>query len=266
MKLLKNISRFATILIPGKGNRKTARLKAEDFLNALFCTEKYRCQRHFEKEFGINKNLPQKDYHIVSLGTNCFARMTLNLWGLKPRKAEGGLSMPFDLSVHPLSAVIKYLNNHFAGYFDDIEFDEKNGYWVNPRDNIKFIHEKENNRQAFIERYQQRIENLYAAFNDDKPCLLVCHDCGIADGDKINELYNVLQNYCGHKKFKLLLAVFNGTVGKCDENIKVYTDNFPYKGYLYMDKNVKYTMAGFRFERPFVCCCREEVINLLENK
>lgn len=263
MKVLKSIARMLTLSIPGKIRRKNARLKVEDFLNALCKTEKYRCGRRFEQEVSVNKSLPREQFHIISLGTNCFVRMTLNLWGLKPRKADGELSMPFDLSVHPLPVVVKLLETHFEGYFKHIEFDEKNGYWINSELGIKFIHEKENNREAFIERYRKRIENFYAALQDDKPCLLVCHDMRSVDGQQINALWAAVQKLCPHKKIKLIAAVFNGTVGNCNENINIYTNEFPYKGYLYMDKMVKFTKAGYAFEEPFVRLCREEVLNLL---
>lgn len=146
MKFLKSVSRLLTIPVLGKERRKRARLEVEEALNALFRTEKYIYTRRFEQAAALNLSLPRQNFHVISLGTNCFPRMTLNLWGLKPRKAEGELSMPFDLSVHPLPVVVKYLKNHFEGYFDAVEFDEKNGYWVNPSDGIKFIHDKQNDR------------------------------------------------------------------------------------------------------------------------
>lgn len=117
----------------------------------------------------------------------------------------------------------------------------------------------------FLWSLPKRIANLWAALDDDKPCLLVCHDMGGVDTAKVNELYDFIQTRCGRKKFKLILAVFNGTVGKCNENIKVYTDNFPCKNYLYMDKFAKFTKAGYHFEEPFVRFCREEVLEMLEN-
>ena len=265
MKFLKSVSRLLTIPVLGRERRKRARLEVEEALNALFRTEKYIYTRRFEQAAALNLSLPRQNFHVISLGTNCFPRMTLNLWGLKPRKAEGEPSMPFDLSVHPLPVVVKYLKNHFEGYFDAVEFDEKNGYWVNPSDGIKFIHDKQNDRDFFVDRYRKRIANLWAALDDDKPCLLVCHDMGGVDTAKVNELYDFIQTRCGRKKFKLILAVFNGTVGKCNENIKVYTDNFPCKNYLYMDKFAKFTKAGYHFEEPFRRFCREEVLEMLEN-
>ena len=264
MTIIKTVSRVMSSVVPGKERRKEARLKIEDSLDMLFRIEKYICSRDFEACFAQNVALPRGKFHIVSLGTNCFARMTLNLWGLKPRKADGEPSMPFDLAVHPLSVVVKYLKNRFDGYFEGIAYDAECGYWVNEQDGIKFIHEKEDNREFFVERYQKRISALYGALEDDKPCLFVCHVLGDADSRQVDELYQILQNCCAHKKFELLLVVFGGTVGKCSENVKVYAAEFPCEGYSYMDKKVKFTKAGYHFEEPFVRCCREEVIKLTE--
>lgn len=111
MKFLKSVSRLLTIPVLGKERRKRARLEVEEALNALFRTEKYIYTRRFEQAAALNLSLPRQNFHVISLGTNCFPRMTLNLWGLKPRKAEGEPSMPFDLSVHPLPVVVKYLKN-----------------------------------------------------------------------------------------------------------------------------------------------------------
>ena len=127
MAILKSISRVLALFVPGKERRKNARLKIELSLNALFRTEKYICTRNFEANLAQNILLPRDKFHVISLGTNCFARMTLNLWGVKPRKADGEPSMPFDLSVHPLSVVTAYLKGRFEGYFDKIEYDKENG-------------------------------------------------------------------------------------------------------------------------------------------
>ena len=266
MKLLKNVARLVTIFVPGRERRKRARLKLEKILHALLRTEYYRCSKWWEAIAAFNASLPREKFHIISLGTNCFARMTLNLWKLKPRKAEGELTMPFDLAVHPLSVVVDNLKNNFNSYFEYIEFSDEKGFFSNRAKGVNFVHDKENDFHLFEERYQRRIADLKAAMTDDKPCLFVCHLLGDVRGEEADELYNVLQISCGHKKFKLLLAVFNGSVGKCNENIKVYTAKFPYEGYSYMDKNVKFTQAGYDFEEKFVLCCRGELLKLLEDE
>ena len=153
----------------------------------------------------------------------------------------------------------------FSGYFDDIVYDDEHGYWINPKLHIQFVHDHENDKHVFIERFQRRIKNLFDVMQDDKPCLFVCHVLGDAHPQKVNELYEFLAQRCKHKKFKLVVAVFNGTLGKCNENVKVYAKNFPYKDYSYMDKKIKFTKDGYDFEYTFVACCREELLKLLED-
>lgn len=264
MNTAKTISRLVTLPIPLKKYRKNSRKKIEEVLDLMLAPEKAKILRDFKKECFDNANLPRDKFHIISLGTNCFVRMTLNLWELKPRKREGEMTMPFDLSIHPLESVLCFLKNDFNDYFDDVVFDEQNQFWINPKYGIEFIHDKANDRQLFESRYKDRIKNFSLALNDNKPCLFVCHVQGNPDACLINNLYETLKNKCTNKNFKLILAVFNGTVENCDENIKIYARNFPYEDYLYMDKNVKFTQSGYEFEYDFVNCCREELLHLLE--
>ncbi len=265
MSFLKTVSRLVTLPIPCKKYRKKARIKLEEVLDLMFLPEKSKCIRGVKKECAYNASLPRDKFHIVSLGTNCFPRLTLTLWEMKPRKAEGELSMPFDLSVHPLDTIVQVLKTDFSGYFDDIVYDDEHGYWINPTRGIKFIHDHEKEKDIFVTRFQNRISNFQAALKDDKPCLFVCHIMGDAEPQKINELYDLLAQSCKYKKFKLVVAVFNGTLGKCNENVKVYVKNFPYKDYSYMDKKIKFTKDGYDFEYTFVACCREELLKLLED-
>ena len=265
MSFLKTVSRFVTLSIPCIKYGKKVRIKLEVVLDIMFLPEKSKCIRGVKKECAYNASLPRDKFHIISLGTNCFPRLTLTLWEMKPRKAEGELSMPFDLSVHPLDTIVQVLKTDFSGYFDDIVYDDEHGYWINPKLHIQFVHDHENDKQVFIERFQRRIKNLFDVMQDDKPCLFVCHVFGDAHPQKVNELYEFLAQRFKHKKFKLVVAVFNGTLGKCNENVKVYAKNFPYKDYSYMDKKIKFTKDGYAFEEEFVACCREELLKLLED-
>ena len=265
MSVLKTISRILTLPIPNKKYRKKARVKFEEILDILFWPEKSKCIRGFKKECAYNMSLPRENFHIISLGTNCFVRMTLNLWELKPRKAEGEKTMPFDLSIHPLDRVIHILKSDFKGYFDNIDYDTANNYWVNNISQIKYVHDHETDKQIFIERFSRRIENFRAALSDDIPCLFICHVMGDVEAQKANELYDIIAQSCSYKKFKLMFAVFNGSLENCNENIKVYARNFPYKNYSYMDKKVKFTKDGYNFEYDFMKTCRDELLKLLEN-
>ena len=81
MNLARNTARLLTMGIPLKSWRKTARQKVEDGLNRLFKTEHYRCEQEFEAFHREMLAMPRDKFHFVSLGTNCFVRLTYNLWG-----------------------------------------------------------------------------------------------------------------------------------------------------------------------------------------
>ena len=264
MTALRAISRILTIFIPYAEARKKARLHMEELLNQWLRTEKYKYTCLIRDKVAQFQMLPRDDFHVVSLGTNCFPRLTLSQWKLKPLKKEGELSMPFDLAVHPLAEVVKNLQNRFEGYFEALEFDKRKGYWLNPERNIQFIHDNNPDINFMRERYQRRIDNLYQALADEKPCLIVCYVDGEVESALINQLYHLLQSLCEHKKFKLVVALFNGKIAQCDENICFYKRNFPYRGYSYMDRYVKYTKAGYEFEAPFADLCYREIEKLLE--
>ena len=64
----------------------------------------------------------EKKYEIVSLGCNCMPRTVLTRLGIKPRKAQGELSCPFDLVKHNSQRIIYYLETDFKDYLDDLHF------------------------------------------------------------------------------------------------------------------------------------------------
>ena len=50
------------------------------------------------KKKEIMLKIKNKEICIISLGCDCFPKTFTTIAGLKPRKKEGELSMPFDLS------------------------------------------------------------------------------------------------------------------------------------------------------------------------
>ena len=82
----------------------------------------------------IQKIVPiEKQYEIVSLGCYCIARTVLTRQGLKPRKAQGELSCPFDLVLHDVDRVTHYIKNDFESYFDDLYYEKYKRYWFDFR-------------------------------------------------------------------------------------------------------------------------------------
>ena len=92
-----------------------------------------------------------KPYEIVSLGVNCLPRTILTRWGIKPKKADGELSCPFDLVAHSPETILKCLQTNFEGYFDDLFFKLRKrnildfrgkGLWQK-KDGTVFFHDKD---------------------------------------------------------------------------------------------------------------------------
>lgn len=108
----------------------------------------------------------------ISLGTNCFPRMKLNQHKIKPSKNQGELSCPFDLCVTPVESVRAVLENDFADYFDDLQFDDERKIWKNVKYNINYLHD-DLNREDFIKRYEKRIKNFRQITSTRKNILFV---------------------------------------------------------------------------------------------
>lgn len=266
MSAIRKAARILTLPVCGKERRKQARAALEKNLHKLFKTEYYRCGRIYEQMCVENKQIGFAKYHLLSLGYNCFGRMTFNYWGLKPRKADGEKTMPFDISVHPLETVIALLQNRFAGYFDDIEYSQKENCWKNTKLNITFVHDHENDRRLFEERYRTRIDNFYEALEDKIPCLFFAYTDGEASADSINRLEQVLSEICAYKPYKLVYMIFNHPVPEgINDKAAVYRADYP-QGYVHMDVQTKYTTNGLAFERGVVAFTRGEIEKLLNKK
>lgn len=177
----------------------------------------------------------EKAYEIVSLGINCLPRTVLTRKNLKPRKAQGELSCPFDLVAHNVKRVTYYIENNFDGYFDDLTFRtvkrcffdfRKKGIWEKA-DGTMFFHDKDckvNDREKIVKRISSRIDNFRKILKNEKPIIFVqCLD----DGEDIKNLYNVLKNKREDKLFKLVIFDFNNIVTEEYENIYVFKIPYP---------------------------------------
>ena len=266
MKSIRNIARLTTLFIPNQEKRKTARLKVENFLHKLFKTEYYECSTIFNERYRQNRAIGFEKYHLISLGQNCFVRMTMSDWGLKARKADGEKTMPFDISVHPLKTMIKMLKTHFNGYFDNLEYDNEKQCWINSQLGIEFLHDHETDKNIFIERYHNRIAALDEALQDKKPCLFFAYQDKETQAADINELYDILAKLCAHKNFKLVYMVFNHPLPQgINSAVATYQADYP-EGYRHMDKYTKFEHAGLSFEKPVVEFTRAQLLELLKEK
>lgn len=144
----------------------------------------------------------------ISLGTNCFPRMKLNQFQIKPSKEHGELSCPFDLCQTPIESVKAILENDFEDYFQDLYFDEERKIWKNKKYNINYLHDNLN-KEEFIKRYKQRIENFRNIAKTKKNLVFIQvlfnhPKIDILKSD-IKAISNCLQNYCTYNfKYKII--------------------------------------------------------------
>lgn len=261
--LIYQFSKALFFYIPKRRLRVELRNKTDAFFNKLFHTKKGKGIIRFEKEFEKNVQMSSK-YKIYSLGTNCYARVMTTAWGLKPRKKQGEVTLPFDISIHPLTSILKILNNSFQDYFDDIFFDGT--CWTNKKYNIKFVHDCVDDKEAFITRFQHRIENFYDVLNNQIPTMFVCTVEQYYDTKIFADLFAYLQKMREDRPFKLLIINYSNTNIVVPQGITLYSHKIETEQEKdYMKPHLQYTDFGFNLEYPLVLKIREELNALMQN-
>lgn len=142
------------------------------------------------------KKRRKKRCEIVSLGENCIPRTYATWFGLKPAKADGELSCPFDLMVAPYQTMIHFIQNDFGGFLDDLKFSEKYNWWYNGRFFMYFIHDMDcgkDDKQKLIERYQRRIENFREIASGKMKKVFVLYKCDGENEKIVNSFAEDLQ-------------------------------------------------------------------------
>ncbi len=173
---------------------------------------------------------PEKN-KIIPLGTNCYVRFKPTQYGIKPKKKQGELSFPFDLSHTPVESVARILDNDFEDFFDDIFYDDVQKIWINKKYNIRFIHDKINDKNWFIDRYNRRIKNLHDTLSHGN-CLYSTMVINLKDSDTINTIYDYLKTKSGNNNF--IYTVFNFKYNKDLTNSAVSIDSSS------INQNIKY--------------------------
>ena len=171
-----------------------------------------------------------KKYEIVSLGLNCLPRTVLTRGGVKPRKADGELSCPFDLVAHPIETILKCLETNFEGYFDDLYFKlrkrnfldfRKQGIWQK-KDGTKFFHDKDckqNDMEKLVNRIKNRIYNFNSIIAINKPVIFVM--AVYSETNCIDKIFKELKRLRGDKPFKLLILDYGNNLNLQNKEIDV---------------------------------------------
>ncbi len=209
--------------------------------------------------------IKDKDYKIVSLGFNCFPRTILTRWGLKPSKAQGELSMPFDFAVYETFEITKCLEEQFGSFFENLEFYSnkflpwRKKFWYKSPDLIKFVHEKslgKNDKSKLITIYSRRIENFKKCIEDKTPILFVQL---VGDCEDIENVYKELTKFRGDKTFRLLVIDPDGIIKSDNKNIIVLKLAYPSKLYkhFWWSKKFFWSAKDIKFERQIADTCVE---------
>lgn len=221
----------------------------------------YKTRQHFSDTY--RKDL--FSYRIISLGCNCFARTVPSLWGIKPRKNQGEVGYPFDLSNNYLEIIAKSIANDFKGYFKTLTFDNELNIWVTNNRMSQFCHEHDltrNDKDKIIERFSQRIKNMqFVLHSDEKVALFINYfQPQYAPNDfqetykLYNNLYNSLKTYRGDRKFKFLIVDAFGMLNKepLSSEIELFSfKNLPQPYVWHLDE-CRCKPFGLNFEKQFI--------------
>ena len=157
-----------------------------------------------------------ENYRIICLGTYCLPRVITTFCNLKPRKAEGEKTCPFDICFSwNFDGVLDILDNEFKTFFEDVEFGEfenpkikddlftifgskvPDTVWKHEKACIYFNHEGyHRDREKFVDTYTKRIQNLYEYLKDcDRKLYIVIASFDPINQEQIKRLNDIINRY-----------------------------------------------------------------------
>lgn len=152
------------------------------------------------------KYIKDKNYKIISLGQTCLPRVITTLNGLKPRRADGERSCPFDLAFSDnIDKSIELIDSHFEYFYNDLFFDEKLGCWHNPTISLRFFHDRTPNKEEFIARYDNRIKNFYNYINSKEHIFFLISTFTIISKEQIEKLNNTITKFRDKNSFDIII-------------------------------------------------------------
>lgn len=185
----------------------------------------------------INKDLNR----YIPLGTNCFVRVKLSHYGIKPKKKFGEKTCPFDLCVTPIDFIDQILANDFKTYFNHLEYSDDQKMWINPFYKMKYPHDRDiKSKDKFIRRYSDRINNFRKILNSEKDLIFISAVFNKEiKTSTLNNIYESLLKYRKEKAFKFYVFNFNET----NENLLIEDET--------LNKNICYKefdsdISGYR--------------------
>lgn len=215
-----------------------------------------------------------KGIKCISLGEGCLPRTLMTRWGLKPNKAMGELTHPFDLSVHPALAIPEILRNRFSDYLslENLDVCPANKWILNTKYKVSFNHENSaefiaNDFEAFRERYIRRVDAFLRDIASSRSSLFFIH-MNFADHKTfetcLNQLMEILPVVTRGRDFKVI-ALNPGTERiDCPEYCNmdsasslsclehrgiIVNSTLPSSDYTFHNPRHLFSLAGYEFER-----------------
>ncbi|MCG5058932.1 MAG: hypothetical protein KA714_13315 [Limnoraphis sp. WC205] len=207
----------------------------------------------------------EKYNHIISLGMGCLPRTVLTRQGYKRTKAQGELTLPFDLALHSYDGLCEIIKSGFKDYcnpaFLRITQDESDYYIDHVKYHVRFNHESIDNRhriyaannyKKLVERYQARITNFYH-YIENNNILFVCNYHLYPK--QLNQIiksvfpeltYKIIALNLFHPKHS---SKFNcSSIQEDEEEIDYYPMPFPSDNYNWWEAKYFNTGVGIEFE------------------
>ena len=136
-----------------------------------------------------------RNFHIISIGSNCLPRVLTTAIKLKPRKFYGEKSCPFDFYISDLKRTTELIQNDFSDFFENLVVNKN-----------LFPHDYQLNNKQFKRRYEDRISNFLTLQQSDKMIYYIYTDYKkLPKVEDLENLYNILQQKRGEKPFKLII-------------------------------------------------------------
>jgi hypothetical protein len=208
------------------------------------------------------KDLSDKKYKIVSLGDCCFTRHILTWTGIKPQKANGEASHPFDLCSNNLNNISDCIENNFKDFCEP-SFIKNNTHEIYGG---SYPHEEgemsENDAIKFRVRYLRRIANFYEDIYSQNTIFFVNtnHYSQEQIGTMSEKIIKVLSNKFKNINYRFIMTNECGTNSPIcfdgEKNIYINHD-IPYPEYKWHDKNYLHTDAGVEHACAFAFKIKE---------
>lgn len=216
------------------------------------------------KVISIKKN-KTKNYQIIVLGENCIPRTYLTEGQLIGCKADGRLTMPFDLAVTPIKTVTECLKTNFENFFSDLEYGTfKDGTCWYQKDGVKFIHDLDcsgDQLDKLKERYLNRIKNFNEAIQSGNYTFFVLHSL-MATTSQVNDLYEQLKTIRKEMPFKLLILDFQNNIQEndLDKNILLLSIKHPFSDVdNWWVEEERHSEEGIKFETEVINFIKKEI-------